>query len=390
MAANSPVTDCRHFNGYKPCGMSEVCNSACPQQDRVTGASVLIVHLGAQGAVVRSTSLLKAIKQKFPHSRLTWVTDPPMHDLLKHHPLIDRVISSHQLLDLAPLQFDVAFVIDKSMRASGVLKFAKADAVFGFLTDPHSGAIVPATAAAQELWEIGLSNEKKFFQNNKTENQLLIEALELGPYRRDEYSLSLSDLDQTKTEQRRMQWRKDPSQAIVGLNTGCGPLMPAKKWTVEFHRQVIAHLRTAGFANIVLLGGPEDSERNLAIAQGFSVFNSPTTQGISDGAASVAACDVILTGDSLGMHLAIAFEKFVVAWFGPSCAHEIDLYERGVKLHAEVGCSPCWKRVCVEKIMCYDRVPVEKVISAARQGQEWWHQNESRSSDTRHSDSLSR
>lgn len=389
MTLSSPVTDCRHFNGYKPCGKSDVCSKSCPHIDRVTGASILIVHLGAQGAVVRSTSLLKAFKQKFPQSRITWVTDAPMQDLLKHHPLIDRVFTSNQLIELSALQFDIAIVIDKSLKASGVLKATKAEAVFGFVADPTTGSIVPANPAGNELWELGLSNEKKFFQNQKTENQLLIEALELGPYRRDEYSVHLNEADEVKVEQRRMQWRKDSSQPIVGLNTGCGPLMPAKKWTVEFHRQVIAHLRTVGLANIVLLGGPEDTERNQQIAEGFQVFSSPTSLGICDGAASVAACDLVVTGDSLGMHLAIAFKKFVVAWFGPSCAQEIDLYDRGVKLHAEVGCSPCWKRSCTEKIMCYDRVPAEKVIAAVRQGIEWWQKSESRTSDLSRPNSLS-
>lgn len=390
MTANAPVTDCRHFNGYKPCGKNEICNQGCPHVDRVTGASVLIVHLGAQGAVVRSTAILKAIKQKFPQSRITWITEAPMHFLLQTHPLIDRVMTSHNLVELAALQFDVGFVIDKSLRASGILKSTKVDAVFGFVADSQTGAIVPATAAAEELWSLGLSNHKKFFENQKTENQLVIEALELGPYRHDEYSVVLSECDEMKSQQRQLQWRRDSSQPIVGLNTGCGPLMPAKKWTVEFHRQVIAHLRTVGLANIVLLGGPEDTERNLAIGQGFNVFSSPTTHGINDGAASVAACDLVITGDSLGMHLAIAFKKFVVAWFGPSCSQEIDLYERGVKLIAEVECNPCWKKVCHEKIMCYDRVPVEKVIAAVRQGQEWWLKNESGTPDLSRSNSLSR
>lgn len=353
------------------------------------GASILIIHLGAQGAVVRSTCLLPAIKRKFPRSQVTWVTDAPMDRVLQGHPSIDRVLTSsiEGQTELKALHFDVAFVIDKSLRASGILKQSQADLVFGFVADSRTGAILPATSAADELWQLGLSDELKFQINQKTENQLVTEALELGPYQRDEYSLSLTPVEMAKVRQRQMEWRRDPQQAIIGLNTGCGPLMPAKKWTVEFHREVITRLLELGFSNLVLLGGPDESERNQAIAKNMNVIQSPTQAGIRDGMMSIAACDVIVTGDSLALHLAIAFKKFNVAWFGPSCAQEIDLYDRGVKLQAEVECGPCWKRVCDKAIMCYDRVPIERILSAIRG---FTDEFSARQTDPRCADSLSR
>lgn len=368
------VRDCRYFNGYKPCGKNAICDQSCPHQDRVTGASILIIHLGAQGAVVRSTSLLPAIKRKYPRSRVTWVTEAPLHHLLTGHPSIDRVFTTsfEHLTELRALHFDVAYVIDKSLKASGVLRQTRAEAVHGFVADPYSGAIEPATSAAEELWRLGLSDELKFHVNKKSENQLLIEALDLGEFQNDEYSLWLSNEEKAVARQRAMEWRRDVARPIIGINTGCGPLMPAKKWTVEFHREIIRALKKSGERNIVLLGGPDDQERNQTIARDLDIVQSPTGKGLRDGTISVAACDVILTGDSLGMHLGIAMKKFVVAWFGPSCAHEIELYGRGVKLMAEVNCGPCWKRVCHKEIMCYDRVPMEKILQAVRQGHQWW------------------
>ena len=50
-------------------------------------------------------------------------------------------------------------------------------------------------------------------------------------------------------------------------------------------------------------------------------------------------CDVVISGDSLGMHMAIALSKHVVAWFGPTSPQEIDLYDRGVKLLADRLCT---------------------------------------------------
>ncbi|MBX9768634.1 MAG: glycosyltransferase family 9 protein, partial [Bdellovibrionales bacterium] len=102
----------------------------------------MIIHLEAIGAVLRSTALLEPIRRKYPRSHITWVTARPSDQLLKHNPSIDRVLttSAEDLLVVAALEFDVAFVIDKGLKSVGVLKQTKAHEVFGFVSDSRSGA----------------------------------------------------------------------------------------------------------------------------------------------------------------------------------------------------------------------------------------------------------
>lgn len=366
------MTECLHFNGYKPCGHNTVCNSACAHLSKVN-QRILIVHLGALGAVVRATSILKAIQKKYPSSHITWVTDAPAQGLLKNHSKIQRVLTtnSSDLLTLSAIEFDVAFVIDKSLKAAGVLAQTRAREVFGFKANPLSGAILPATAAAEELWQLGLNDQKKFFENVKPETQLMIEALELGKFQRDPYDIDLSLEEKLEVSKRQYQWSLFGEKVILGFNTGCSDVIAAKKWTVDFHREIIQNYCSDPRFQVVLLGGPEDSERNCKIAEGLNVINSSTTAGLRDGLISVAACDLVVTGDSLGMHMAIAMRKFVVAWFGPTCAHEIDLYDRGISLLADAPCAPCWKRTCQKDKMCYDLVAPEKVIAAIEKGYEF-------------------
>lgn len=365
------MKNCRHFNGYKPCGRAPVCDLNCPKLD-VLSQSILIVHLGALGAVVRSTALLKAVHRKYPQAHVTWVTDTPAQHLLRHNPLIDRVLTTNgeDQLVLRALKFDVGFVVDKSLKAIGVAQSTRCEKIFGFLAEGQGGGIAPATAAARELWLLGLSDEQKFFHNKKSEIQLATEALEL-PYQRDEYHVPLTQEEVARSATRRAKWTVDYSQPVIGFNTGCAATIPAKKWTVEFHRSLIARLISTGYRNIVLLGGPEDGLRNQQIAQGLPVVESPTDEGLRDGLVSTKACDLVITGDSLGMHMAIAMKRFVIAWFGPTCAHEIDLFDRGVALLADVACSPCWKRTCEKPVMCYNQVDLKSIDVALEQGIQW-------------------
>ncbi len=362
----NPRTDCSHFTGVKPCGKNDLCDIHCTQFKK-RGAQILFVHLGALGAVVRSTALLKAIGRKYPDSQITWVTEKPADQLLKNHPDIFRILSLSEkdLLSLSVLKFDVAFVIDKSLEATGVLKRTSAKKIFGFVAG-EDGVVRNHNAKASELWHLGLSNHLKFNVNKKTEIQLITEALELE-YRKDDYFLPLTLEEKDILFQRRKTWSGNSRHVIIGLNTGCAPTIQAKKLSVENHRELIRRLQKNQLLKIVLLGGNEDTLRNSQIAEGFqNVTISPTTLGIRDGLVSVAACDVIITGDSLGMHMAISQKKQVIAWFGPTCAHEIELYGRGTKIITQAPCSPCWKRSCHKPVMCYDLVNLDEIIHAVQ------------------------
>jgi heptosyltransferase-2 len=49
-------------------------------------------------------------------------------------------------------------------------------------------------------------------------------------------------------------------------------------------------------------------------------------------ASLVNLCDVLVTSDSLALHIGIAMKKKVVCFFYPTSAAEIELYGRGIKI----------------------------------------------------------
>ncbi|MEK6555991.1 MAG: hypothetical protein AABZ31_12170, partial [Bdellovibrionota bacterium] len=73
----------------------------------------------------------------------------------------------------------------------------------------------------------------------------------------------------------------------------------------------------------------------------------------------------------LGLHMAIAAQKWTLAWFGPTCAHEIDLFDRGVHIMTQATCSPCWKRSCDKTPMCYDQVLTKDILQGVLKGIDW-------------------
>ncbi len=363
------MKSCRHFNGYRPCGFSSTCDAHCPHFQAVKKRA-LVLGLGAMGAVLRATSILPALVRKYPGVQVTWITEKSTTFLLNNNPLIDQVLSCSfdDVLKVEGQEFDLVFVMDKDQRVGGLLHRISWRELYGFKVNSRYGVIEPASVESRELYEIGLNNYKKFFENKKSEIQLLTEAFGLT-WKKDPYVLELNCKEILESQRLRRKWLGE-GKALVGLNTGCSSTIPFKKLSIKGHRQLIRKMRQQlpPGVEIVLLGGPEDTIRNRQIGLGLNVWESSTEGGLREGLISVNACDIVFSGDSLGMHMAIALRKWVVAWFGPTCAQEIELYGRGEKIITEAGCHPCWKRVCEKTPMCYDQVDLNKAVEAIERG----------------------
>jgi heptosyltransferase-2 len=359
-------TDCRLFTGYKPCSYKRPCDG-CPHYDRIE-TRIGVVSLEALGAVLRSTCLLPAIRRKYPASHITWITNPNAQSLLQGNPEIDRLITldGSTAALLQHLKFDVLFGVDKSLEAGALVERMDASAKFGFgLTG--EGVIRPLNQEAEYQYEVGLDDELKFHRNQKPETQQITESMGLT-WKRDPYILKISDAEAAVISDRRRNIIGQ-HEGIIGYNTGCSLLFPNKKLTVNKSIELIAGWRKRFPKHVVaLLGGREDSLRQnqmkAVFLQDDQVVNTPTDSGLRSGMLWVGCADLVFSGCSLGMHIAIGLRKPVIAWFGVSCIQEVDLYDRGVKIQSPVGCSPCWKKSCSQELMCYDAVPTEEIIAA--------------------------
>jgi heptosyltransferase-2 len=82
----------------------------------------------------------------------------------------------------------------------------------------------------------------------------------------------------------------------------------------------------------------------------------------------VNLCRVVVTSDSLALHLAVALRRRVVAFFYPTSAAEIELCGRGVKIVGE-GRSYCsYEQVCRHPPVWDLQAIVESARELARQG----------------------
>jgi heptosyltransferase-2 len=358
------MPDCKRFTGYKPCFPGTACYEECVDPNPI-GRKILIINLDAMGAVLQTTAMLPAIKRKYPRSQISWITLKNAYRLLNNNPFVDAayVWEPESWLILQNIQFDIVYSADKSKRSCAFANTLKSKEKIGFGLNKN-GVIVPLNKEAEYSYRLGLDDNLKFRVNEKYGTQILQEAMKLK-FRRDEYTLNLSDEEQRYCERYKSEIGLNGRDVVVGFNTGCSYLYPNKKMTIEQHVMLIQQLSAVEGIRLVLVGGPEDTERNAEIVRrvGIVVINTPTTEGVRKGICYENICDVIITGDSLGMHVAIGLKKFVIAWFGLSCWTEIDLYERGVKLIPEgLQCAPCWKKICPYDLECIQMIDLGRIV----------------------------
>ena len=360
------ISQCKHFTGYKPCFPGTRCYLKCVDFEPI-GTRILLINLDAMGNVIATTSILPAIKRKYPKSTITWITEKRTAPLLQHNPLVDRILTwdPENVFILQNMKFDVVMNVDKSQRSGSLAMSVDAGLKLGFGMN-RDGQIVPLTKDANPGYLMGLDDDLKFRKNRKTVSELQCDQFRLQ-YRRDEYTLLLSEEEKKFCESYASE--HGLSGVVVGFNTGCSELYPNKKMTIEQHVTLIARLAGVPGVRLVLLGGPEDTVRNAEIARraGPIVHSTPTTEGLRRGLCYENLCDLVITGDSFGMHAAIGLKKHVIVWFGVSCEQEIDLFDRGVKLVPEgLECSPCWKRECPYNLECIQMIDLDRIVREVR------------------------
>ncbi|PJA99236.1 MAG: heptosyltransferase [Ignavibacteriales bacterium CG_4_9_14_3_um_filter_30_11] len=360
------IPSCKNFTGYKPCYEDHNCWQDGCKDNIPIGTKILIINLDAMGDVLMTTAQLPLLKMKFPESTIYWITLKIASPLLFNNPMIDKVYdyNDESLSILQNIKFDYALNVDKSQRSCSILNLVQAKHKFGFGLN-EDGKIIPMNKGSYYNYNLGMDNNLKFRVNKKTGQEYLAETFELI-YKKKEYIFEFTKDEKKFIADYKKEIGFTNKDFVVGFNTGCSNLYPNKKMTVKQHQLLIKNILKKTRSKIILLGGPEDVERNKKIYSKFKgkIINTPANLGVRKGACFESLADIIITGDSFGMHLGIALKKYIIVWFGVSCWNEIELYDRGEKLYNEnLACSPCWKKECPYNLECIENIDLDKIVN---------------------------
>lgn len=314
---------------------------------------ILVLKTGALGDVVRTTSILPGLARRHEDLELCWVTAPGARPLVEHHPTIDRV----ETVD--PKDEEATRALSERLGSGGVW-----DRVLSFDDERpmcELASLVPCrslsgatldgegrrvyTDDVAPWFEMGLLSrqgkdaaDRLKVANTRTHPELFASMLGIEQGRPGLY---LTDGARAGARAFAKARGLDAARPVVGLNTGAGGRWRTKELPVDRTALVAGQVAAGleGGCSFLVLGGPEESSRNQALMRALAAHDPPlravdggTNNGLLEFAALIELTDLLLSSDSMALHMGIAVERQIVCFFAPTSAAEIELYGQGEKV----------------------------------------------------------
>lgn len=361
--------DCRHFKGDVPCTFHKdegVHCVDCRYYDPVS-LRILIIKLDAVGDVLRTTAILQGLKDKYKNSWVAWLTRRESFPLFINNGYVDELLdyTAESFQRLQVENYDLVINLDAAPKSARLAEAARGKVKKGFGYNQR-GYVYPFNEEARTWFEMGVFDDIKR-ENRRTYQEITLDICGLKPKR---YDIILNLTEGEKEFGRRFAEKNSISRdrPVIGFNTGAGSRWKKKKWTLEGYLELFRLLADDLSPTILLFGGPLEVKRNR-----YLIANSPCRlidagcdNTLREFASIVDICDVVVTGDTLALHVAVALKKKVVALFGPTSSYEIDLYGRGKKIIAEKECLCCYRLDCDVEPDCMTSIRAESVMNAIR------------------------
>jgi len=210
---------------------------------------------------------------------------------------------------------------------------------------------------------LGLSDEEKFFKNKKSYQQIIFEMCGFK-FNNEKYILNLSKAE--------VQWGRNflkNKNKIIAINISAGNYFAGKRYSLK---NIIALAKKIKqnypLFEILFLGGKEDKNLFNLLKQKikFNFLSTNKELSLREFASIINCCKLLITGDTLAMHLAIALNIPVIALFGSTVPQEINLYNKGEKIISKVSCSPCYLKECPKAEICMQDISVDEVFQLVK------------------------
>lgn len=285
------------------------------------------------GDVLRTTPLLHLYKNDY----VVWVSDKEVFPLLENNQYINRLLHFDWIVaeQLKSEEFDTIINLEKVPGICALSdKIRARRSRYGFTFNSQTGS-AEAYDKAFEILAVGADPELKK-RNKKNFQELLFEMLG-EKWNGEEYILGYKS--------------KSKELYDIGLNTQIGEKWSTKAWLMKNWDELEGMLVEDGFKV-----SRQDKQEKEILTNLYSYMDW------------LNSCKMIVSNDSLGMHLGIALKRKVLALVGPTPNKEVYFYERGKAILPEPlpNCLPCFKGTCERGKNCMEDISPKNVYGEIR------------------------
>ncbi len=295
---------------------------------------ILIIKFGALGDVVRTSYFARMLKESRNADRevpqIFWLTAPGSVPLLRLNPYIDAISTDpSQLLDI---HFDVVYSLDDEQAILDSTKDYSRSRLVGAYVDPNNRRGYCELSAP--WFDMGLLSvygkneaDQRKKMNQRTHAAIFSEIFETNKPTPHFYNSSAKE-----EAFKRFCGNAAKGRLKVAVNAFAGQRWPSKSLLNNEFVALVKGLCSLILADspihIFLIGGTDELARNKSVAaalrQPCYITIVDTSSDVLDLAALVNSMDLVISSDSLALHLAIAQQIPTVCFFSPTAAAEIE------------------------------------------------------------------
>lgn len=273
------------------------------------------------GDVLRTTFILHFFK----NCHVSWFTDEKALPLLEGNKRVDEILlcKPKTIECLKGKAFDTVINFEKLKEIYLLCDSLKVKKFFGFSAATLYDA-QKHTLGNRKLFELckSIENRKK---NRRCWQEILAEVIR-KKWEKEDYILGYQPQSKVKYD--------------VGFNWTTSKRWTNKAWPRAYWDK---------------LEGLTKSNYSISWQRGQN--------NLHDYIEWVNSCRLIVTADTLGLHLGLALKKRVIGLFGPTSPHEFCFYGLGTYLIPDLSysCIPCFMPTCSKKRQCMEYILPEKV-----------------------------
>lgn len=360
--------DCKYFflPGDRPCTFHKQHGTVCDNCTHYTPIKekILIIKRDAMGDVLRTTFLLHIFKKQYPNAFITWIVSMQSRDVLVRNPLIDRIVTDDAALTMLLAEtFDFVINLDLDRESVACASLARAtQKKFGFVLD-EKGCVLPCNdTAAYWLTMSAFDTIKK--ANRYTYQTLAARTCE-QEFSHEPIIVPLDAKEVAYAQTFAAQHNPD-RKPIVGLNIGSGTRWIAKRLPLQHWKTIATHLVSNNFS-VWIFGGKAEAQLEKELLRVPYIVSTGTNNSVARFFALLNCVDYAITGDTMALHAALGLGKKVVALFGPTSHHEIEMYGQGIQLVTPRDCAGCYALSCPHEYECLEPVTPKNIFEALQQ-----------------------
>ncbi len=273
---------------------------------------VLVVRFSAIGDILLTTPLLRAIRTRYPGSRIAVLTKEEFVPLLSHNPNVSEVLGvgpDESVVSIARrirgVHYSHLLDLHGSLRSHALRRLAPGP----WRSYPkHRIERTALITIKRDIYADHRPVAERYFQAARG---LAVDP-DGGPpdfYLAEEADEKAADVLAAMSIGR--------DRPIVAIAPGAAHA--TKRWPAEYWVDLARRITSTG-ADVAVLGGTDDTElgRRIAEAAGANVASIAGTLGLQETGAVIRRAEALISGDTGVMHMATGVGTPVVALFGPT------------------------------------------------------------------------